>query len=160
MWCELLGDVFFERSGSLRKIGERAFSHTAIESIDIPASVEVIGGKCFFRSNLLSRLTFERGSKLRQIGKMAFDQTGLQEICIPSRYEIVTGWPLVGLSSVTLESRDIYHLQSQFLLSGDVLIRYFGHGGDPIGIGKHVGIIGQTQSLEKLLICLAPPSFV
>jgi hypothetical protein len=58
----------------LQKIGDSAFTRTAVECIKIPASVEEIGASCFFNCKDLVSVTFERGSKLQAIGESAFSK--------------------------------------------------------------------------------------
>jgi hypothetical protein len=75
--------------------------------IILPASVEMLGEKCFTWCKPLSSVRFESGSRLSRIENEAFRVTGLVEIILPASVEFLgercfSECP--SLSSVTFES--------------------------------------------------------
>lgn len=89
------------------ELGEWTLSGALLKSIEIPASVEVIGEKAFARCRYLSRITFEPGSRLRTIGKGAFQQTWLlSAVEIPASVETIgdNAFSSGALSCLTFES--------------------------------------------------------
>jgi hypothetical protein len=84
-----------------------AFSQTGLIEIILPASIEVLGEKCFSECRSLSSITFESGSRLSRIGKMAFLKTGLVEMIHPASIEVLGAncfSECSSLISVTFES--------------------------------------------------------
>jgi hypothetical protein len=76
----------------------------------IPASVEVLGEKCFFYCISLSSVTFSSESRLSRIEGLAFHGSGLVEIIIPASVEVLGDGCFSecgSLSSVTFESGSI-----------------------------------------------------
>ena len=79
--CSSLRTVTFEEGSQLKTIGGGyngltylgAFSDcTSLTSIEIPASVEIIGEAAFKGCSKLANVTFEKGSQLKTIGEQAF----------------------------------------------------------------------------------------
>ena len=66
-------EEFFEKPSHLRILEREAFGNcSALQEIEIPASVEEIGSDCFGAAFYdgccsLERVTFEKGSRLRKI---------------------------------------------------------------------------------------------
>jgi hypothetical protein len=56
----------------LTQIEKLAFSRSGLIEIIVPASVEVLGEKCFYDCRSLSSVTFESEAKLREVGQDAF----------------------------------------------------------------------------------------
>jgi hypothetical protein len=57
----------------------------SLSSICIPSSVTIIGERCFYECETLSRVTFEADSRLRRAEEGAFsDCPSLSSICIPA----------------------------------------------------------------------------
>ena len=82
MDCSSLTTVTFEKGSKLKQIGVESgeaghyysmFYGTSFTSIEIPASVEMIGVSAFGYSNKLTTITFEEGSNLKTIKSGAFD---------------------------------------------------------------------------------------
>jgi len=69
-------------------IGKYVFDGCALDSIDIPSSVEEIRERAFANSNV-KNVVFSPDSKLRKIGKEAFQGCALEVIDIPSSVEII-----------------------------------------------------------------------
>ncbi len=62
-----------ENDISLVSIGERVFNKAKnITSVNIPASVKIIGERAFFDCSALMEVTYEEGSELTTIGERAF----------------------------------------------------------------------------------------
>jgi hypothetical protein len=88
-----LRSIVFETGSKLREIGSAAFSvfanrQNGLVSVSIPASVEILGDRCFSGLKDLCEITFEPESKLRKIGRRAFMLTSPEEICIPTAVDI------------------------------------------------------------------------
>ena len=103
--------VTFEQDFGLSQIHSMAFVSFRVMEITIPASISLLGEKCFSRCQNLSRVLFESGSKLeviksccfyrcRQLKEIefkgrslkviedgAFVRTGIEKIVIPSSVE-------------------------------------------------------------------------
>lgn len=86
--CWDLSRVTFEAGSCLTYIGDMAFHQCRnLRELEIPASVEEIGEKCFYKSSL-HRISFASGSVLRLIGNEAFSRcTALREIELPPTVE-------------------------------------------------------------------------
>ncbi|WP_298548259.1 leucine-rich repeat domain-containing protein [uncultured Parabacteroides sp.] len=54
-----------------------------LQSVELPVSLETIGGAAFFRCQRLSRVRFPANSNLKVIGAHAFRETGLESVSIP-----------------------------------------------------------------------------
>jgi hypothetical protein len=83
--------VRLEGGSRLREIGSDAFRecHQLMWIFEIPASVEIIGARCFYECRFLSRVEFERGSVLRILGDEAFYACGITRILIPASVEVI-----------------------------------------------------------------------
>lgn len=94
--CTNLYNVTFVPNSKLTTIGSEGWSLgvfykcTALDTIVIPASVEVLGYGAFNES-MLRKITFEKGSKLRAIAGNTFYDTLLSDITIPANVEILAG---------------------------------------------------------------------
>jgi hypothetical protein len=98
--------IVFEKGSNMGNLGEEVFSNTRLLFVQIPASVEFLGEKCFSYCGSLSSVTFETGSRLSQIEKEAFRETALVEIIIPASVEFVDSECFAdfrSLSSTTFE---------------------------------------------------------
>lgn len=91
---------------TLTELGEQTLWGAFLRSIEIPASVEVIGDRAFARCRRLSRITFEPGSRLRTIGDRAFQNTPLSVVEIPASVETIgsNAFSSGALSCLTFES--------------------------------------------------------
>jgi hypothetical protein len=81
----------FECGSKLLRIGRSAVACCLnLQSVCIPASVEVLGPSCFHACNGLQFVTFEKGCGLQRIEETAFDSCViLQSICILSSVEFL-----------------------------------------------------------------------
>jgi hypothetical protein len=67
----------------LSKIETDAFKDSGLIGIVIPASVQILGQRCFLMCQSLSSVQFESGSILSEIGNWALYDTGLIDIVLP-----------------------------------------------------------------------------
>jgi hypothetical protein len=80
---------------------------TALKSISLPSSVEILSRECFSGCTSLDSLIFESGSELKRIEAKAFARcSSLQSICIPqSLNALCKSWALgSSLQTVVFES--------------------------------------------------------
>lgn len=54
-----------------------------LQSVELPVSLEIIGGAAFFRCQRLSHVYFPANSNLKVIGAHAFRETNLESVSIP-----------------------------------------------------------------------------
>jgi uncharacterized Fe-S cluster-containing radical SAM superfamily protein len=84
-----LSFISFESHSRLTCIEAHAFSHSSLQSIRIPQTVEILGPSCFRRCKSLSDILFESNSHLTRIEREAFLESSLQSIVIPSTVEVI-----------------------------------------------------------------------
>ena len=89
-------------------MGNEVAGKPSLERIEIPASVEIIGGSAFYNCSSLAAVTFEDGSRLKTIRFGAFQNcAALESITIPSSVDSV-GWSIFedcsSLKTVTFAS--------------------------------------------------------
>jgi len=92
--CTNLSTVTFAGESNLKSLGEinkysdsydfGAFQYTALTSIALPKSLELIGEETFYQCKSLKKVTFESGSALHTIGREAFYQCALTSIKFPA----------------------------------------------------------------------------
>lgn len=70
-------------NGKLKSINERAFQGTGLKEMTIPASVQSIGDRAFYRCKSLSKMIFFPNGKLGAIDWEAFKDTALKEVSLP-----------------------------------------------------------------------------
>ena len=70
---------------SLQVVGEFAFAHTNVRSVEIPSSVGDIQAKAFYFCGNLEEVRLNQG--LRSIGDSAFAESGLKALSIPASIE-------------------------------------------------------------------------
>jgi hypothetical protein len=79
--------VTFEQGSRQFLIGDNAFRSSSIQTIRIPASVRILGRKCFCLCTSLSRVSFEQDARLSSIGDSAFSHSSIRTICVPVSVE-------------------------------------------------------------------------
>jgi hypothetical protein len=84
---DLKADCLFDLG--LGRIGRYAFYDcSALKSICIPSSIEILDKRCFSYCSSLSQVIFESGSKLTQIrGRVFIGCSSLTSICVPANVE-------------------------------------------------------------------------
>jgi hypothetical protein len=89
-----LKSLTFEPGSTLREIeGEALECCSSLESICVPASVEVLCHHCFSQIDGLSSVTFEPGSKLREIQDCVFSVCpSLKTLFLPRQYPTLMPW--------------------------------------------------------------------
>ena len=82
---QYLKSVSFEEGSNLKSIGWGAFGHCwRLETVAIPASVEVLEEYAFYECGDMKNFTFEEGSRLHTIKDYAFQhQLSLKSLVIP-----------------------------------------------------------------------------
>jgi hypothetical protein len=120
--------VQFDAPSSLRRIDDSAFSECdLLRSIRIPASVEVIGKRCFSPAGFLPfplrSVCFEPGSHLRAIEDEAFHGcTNLHSICLPASVSDISGSAFAksGLRTIRIETGNMhFRVLDHYLLNFD-----------------------------------------
>jgi hypothetical protein len=96
--CHSLQQVTFDKRSQLKRIEKGAFACKAgygyspeycrLSSIPIPAGVEVLCERCFFRCCSLRQVTFQKGSRLKRIEGEAFLGTRVSPLRIPQGTEV------------------------------------------------------------------------
>jgi hypothetical protein len=81
-----------ESGSKLKEINNSAFYECAIQSIEIPSNIEMIGDWCFSDCKSLCEITFESISKLKEIGKNAFSNR-LECVKVPAGFTVEYHWP-------------------------------------------------------------------
>lgn len=71
----------FPREGKIMEIGDRAFYHSALESISLPIGVTKIGKQAFAESRKLKYIELPTG--LLSIGQRAFNDCAFREMKVP-----------------------------------------------------------------------------
>ena len=93
--CPNLSRVSFGASPALRRIGTDAFSGDAqgfpLREIEIPDTVEEIGGACFAGCDLLFTVIFGNSPSLKRIGPCCLSNSGLVHFSIPVSVEYIGG---------------------------------------------------------------------
>jgi hypothetical protein len=89
-------------NSKLNRIEKYAFAESGLTSIQVPASVEVLCEKCFFKCNSLPSVTFEEDSKLHRIEEYAFGESALTALLLPHSIHFVSSWALHCLSLNTI----------------------------------------------------------
>jgi hypothetical protein len=88
--CRSLSDVIFESESQLVRIEAMTFEGcSALRSICIPASVELLSEACFVSCINLSVVSFESGSHLKRIEHRAFEGISVKSIFIPRSVESI-----------------------------------------------------------------------
>jgi hypothetical protein len=144
-----LKSLTFEAGSNLTAFEKgRASKLSSLESISVPASVEVLRKKCFASCVHLSSLTFDPGSKLREIEDSAFAKCrSLKSISLPPSLAVMSGVSFSDSSIervVLIESNPHYFVSGDFLIAveGIRLIRYLGHS-ENVTIGREVEGLGE-----------------
>jgi hypothetical protein len=119
--------VRFEPGATVQAFARKAFAYLrSLQSILIPASVQVIGEFCFSASgssdgpSRLDMVTFESGSKLAQIDQSAFEGCiALRTIRLPASVEYIhpTAFRHSGLSRIDIDAGS-----QHFAVRGDLFL--------------------------------------
>jgi hypothetical protein len=123
--------ITFEFGSQLSQLAERAFIGTGLTSIDLPASVTVIGERCFYGCDSLASITFDCPSQLQEIRRFAFRGVPVEALILPGGIRHLSG---SAFAETRLESLSFAPMSMKFTVSGSIvgeisgrcLIRYFG----------------------------------
>jgi hypothetical protein len=127
-----LETVNFASGSTLTEIGEEAFSQSyGFGTVTVPASVEILGDRCFEYCCDLATVTFEEKSRLRKIGEGAFASSRIRSITIPASVDEMDG---SAFAHCRLEAIDIAAGNRRFIIRGNTLltsdgteiVRFFG----------------------------------
>jgi hypothetical protein len=128
-----LKSVTFEFGSRLQMLERWTFSGcSSLQSICVPASVEILEDACFFNLPNLSSVTFESGSRLREIGDQVFGICPLlKSIFIPASVSVIdqTAFTESSIEEIVVDlDNPNYCTSGHFLieLEGLTLVRYFG----------------------------------
>jgi hypothetical protein len=112
----------------LKTIDETAFSGTAVQSIDLPRSVEFIGNSCFFGCHSLKSFTTESNSQLKTISSGAFLGIHLEMLSLPDIVDIhpeAFSWDLVWPLFKSLRSSRGFELLDGVIFYDHKLVFHF-----------------------------------
>jgi hypothetical protein len=107
----------FASGSKLSRIERQAFLEcTSLQSVILPASVELLGSRVFANCRSLARMEFESGSKLRQIDCEAFAGcSSLRSIYIPASVLVLQErcfHACISLESIAFESpSQLFHIR-------------------------------------------------
>jgi hypothetical protein len=96
----ILRVVTFEKGCILKRIGDRAFRHSVIQTLTVPSSVEVLGKSCFAHCQRLQSIRFDVDGSLRRIEAKAFAKSGIKKILLPKAVESLDGSAFVATAVV------------------------------------------------------------
>jgi hypothetical protein len=111
----------------LRVIGPSAFYQTALFTICIPTSVEIIGNDCFSWSRSLAELRFEHPSKLAAIPASFTVLTSVETISVPASVNSIAAiCGLVQMKSISLEEGSVFRIEDELILHprGDLVLGF------------------------------------
>jgi hypothetical protein len=151
-----IDSVEFLPNSNLWRIGEQALSRCDhLESICIPASVEVLGKGCF--PQCLKTVTFEARSRLRIIEEKAFGSCWLHTICLPASVSEIdsTAFAKTKLTAITFESGNRhFRVHNHLVLSFDEtsVVLYFGKDSN-LQIPASIETISANTFSERPFIC-------
>lgn len=157
--ASLIESVTFEPGSQLIEIEGGAFADSdLLRSVELPASLRIIGFSAFQRTSLLESVTFEQDSELLEIWEGAFADSGLQSIIFPASLKVIgygafrntarlsdvtfeTGSQLIeldeqafknaGLTSIVIPA-GIRFIRDSAFMDSDVSMVYF-QGNAPVG---------------------------
>jgi hypothetical protein len=128
-----LKSLTFEPGSLLREVETGSLRDcSSLESICVPASVEVLCEKCFYGLTKLSSVTFESGSKLREIKSRVFCQCcSLKSIFLPAAVSEIDGSTFIesSIEEIHVDSENPnFFAPGPFLVEVKemTLIRYLG----------------------------------
>lgn len=75
-YTSALKELAFEQPSTLKEIGTWCFVNSALEKLEIPASLEKLGDAAFYGASKLKTVTVADGSKMTSIGSYAFQGCG------------------------------------------------------------------------------------
>lgn len=92
-------NVYFEEESVCEGIGDDAFYHSALKSINLPSTIKYIGSSAFHYCSLAE---IELPNGLTAIEESTFRASGLQKIVIPEGVKYIRRDALAGIPSVEL----------------------------------------------------------
>jgi hypothetical protein len=141
--------VLFGSGARLREIGSRAFSAChELKGFKVPASVEIIGDRCFEQCSNMERIEFEGSSKLKRISELAFCGCSLHSMTIPALTEEIDGSAFVNCPWINIRVAPgnlHFRVEGNSLVTsnGTEIVRYFGLDRE-IAVGKQVRVLRKS----------------
>lgn len=103
-YAKNLSSLIFTEGSTLETIRDTAFLDSTLESIEIPASVNVLGMECFSSAetvSILRSVTFQEGSQLETIESYVFKNTQIETIIIPEGVKSIGHYAFAYAESLT-----------------------------------------------------------
>ena len=93
----------YDRSPTLREIGDSAFAKSNLHDIRIPISVEAMGQRCFYKCQTLKSISFDHSSKVVSLPQEFASFASVRSIVIPSLVETIEDRAFFGCSIAMVE---------------------------------------------------------
>jgi hypothetical protein len=131
MSCKWVKSVVFEENSQFSRLEDQPSSLSGLASFHLPASVTVIGERCFSYCGSLASITFDPASQLQEIHRNAFCAVPVDALILPGGIRHLSGSVFV---ETRLETLTFSPLSMNFTIcdsiiqdiSGRCLIRYLG----------------------------------
>ena len=103
--CSKITQIVLDQSANLEKIGEGAFSETAITEFTLPTSVSELGACAFRRCRKLENVSFGVGTRIQEFGSRLFEGCmAVKSLIVPKSVKVLRSGCLSRMS--TVEERD------------------------------------------------------
>ncbi len=102
-----LRKIEFEENSQLQFIGIASFKNNKVNSLNIPASLILIGDDAFsqydYDDDNLKYLTFDPDAKIKNIASYAFAYNCIENLTLPDSLEIIANFAFDGIRATTLK---------------------------------------------------------
>jgi hypothetical protein len=124
--CDSLSEVIFPADSHVARLEKECFSGSdrlglygcRIQKIVLPASLEVVGERCFSGCDSLSEVIFPADSHVTRLEKGCFCGCRIQKMELPAGLEFVGECSLAGVRSVSVcEKNEHFRIEECFLAS-------------------------------------------
>ena len=104
--CSNVDQIVLDQSANLEKIGEGAFSETAITEFTLPRSVSQLGACAFLRCRKLEKVSFGDGTRIQEFGSRLFEGCmAVRSLIVPKSVKVLRSGCLARMS--TTEERSL-----------------------------------------------------